>query len=84
MLFDSYYAPGGKIIDAVAPDHPVTKSQLKHFSIFEEQKIQFVGNSYIGQKQMMEIYRQFSAVFLTHGAKERKLEDNINGKELSV
>lgn len=25
VLFDSYFAPGGKIIDAVAPDHPITK-----------------------------------------------------------
>lgn len=47
VLFDTYYAPGGKIIDAVAPDHPITKGQLKNFQIFEEQKIKFVGNTYI-------------------------------------
>ncbi|EAS05778.1 glutamate synthase, putative (macronuclear) [Tetrahymena thermophila SB210] len=84
VLFDSYFAPGGKIIDAVAPDHPITKKQLKNFSIFEHEKIKFVGNSYIDQRRMRYIYEQFSAVFLTHGATPRKLAENISGKEYVI
>lgn len=47
--------------------------------MFEHEKIKFVGNAYINDEKLKEIYDRFSAVFLTHGAVPRKLAETIPG-----